>query len=95
MPFSIAGSGTYDGAGGLKGAETETTTNASGTVVITRGTYTGTYTITAACAIKETDTDDKSKAVSHYDEFTGPAGNSINFVETDPGVVSAAVQTRD
>jgi len=93
VPFSVAGFASYDGKGGLKGTETETTTSATGKVVVSPGTYTGTYTITAKCAIKEIDT--QAGVLSHYDEFTGPSGNTINFVQTDQGVVSSAIETRD
>jgi hypothetical protein len=93
VAFSTAGYASYHGNGTLTGSET-TTTTVKGKVVVSPGTYTGTYVITANCSIKEIDKD-QANALTHYDEFTGPSGNTINFVETDPGIVTSAIETRD
>ncbi len=93
IPFAVAGYGSYDGLGNIKGASTTTTTN--GKQAMARSVpYTGLYTVAANCRVAEIDTD-VTGAVTNYLEYTGPNGSLINFVETDPNVVSTGTQTRD
>jgi hypothetical protein len=89
--FTVAGFGSYDGAGHIRGVSTTVTT---GTGAVSALPYHGVYYITPDCQIVEADTD-STGATTHYNEYTGPAGNSVNFVETDSGSYSAGTETRD
>lgn len=93
VPFSSSGYAYYNGDGTLQGRDT-TVSTVKGKTVTTSETYTGTYKITPNCVIKEIDKNEHN-ALSHYDEFTTPSGNTIQFVETDQGVISAGTATRD
>jgi len=93
VAFAVSGSGTYDGKGHIKGLSTTTTTDGKeGSVKPIP--YTGVYTVTSDCHVLEVDTD-ATGAVTHYDEYTGPAGTAVSFVDADDNVVSGGTQTRD
>ncbi len=93
VPFSSAGYSFYNADGTSQGKAT-TLTQVKGKTVTASGTFTATYKVTANCQIKEIDKDEHG-ALTHYDEFTTPTGNTIQFIETDQGVVSSGVATRD
>ncbi len=94
IPFTTAGLGSYDGFGHVKGVDTTTTTGDGKPSVAKSVPYKGYYTITSDCQIVEVDID-STGAKSVYSEYTGPAGNSLTFVETDLGSFSTGVETRD
>jgi hypothetical protein len=89
VPFALAAVQTYDGRGHAHGIAS---VSANGKITGFHR-FTGTYTVKPDCTITETDTD-VTGFVSHYDEFTTPDGSLFTFVQTDPGVVSAAVASR-
>jgi hypothetical protein len=93
IPFAVAGNGTYDGHGHTYGLSTSTTTDGKQGLA-TPVPYKGVYTIASDCHGTEVDTDDTG-AVSHFSFFTNPTGNTSASVETDYGVVSTSVQTRN
>jgi hypothetical protein len=93
VPTSSAGYSFYNADGTSQGRVT-TLTQVKGKTVTTSGTFTATYKVTANCTVKEIDKDEHG-ALTHYDEFTTPTGNTIQFIETDQGVVSSGVATRD
>jgi len=82
-PFAQSGRESYDGAGKMKGIYTSSENG-----VITRGSYTATYTMKSDCSGSLTITD-SSKKTFHYDYFTNGDGAEIVWVQTDPGSVSA------
>jgi hypothetical protein len=55
--------------------------------------YTVKITVHSDCTATETDTD-QTGAVSHYDDFLVPDGSHFTWVETDPGFVTSAIETR-
>lgn len=87
-PFAASGRETYDGNGHVKGIST-----ASANGVISRGSYTATYTMKADCSGSLTITD-SAKKVHHYDFFTIPSGDEVVWIQTDAGSVSAGWQRR-
>jgi len=92
-PFATVGVASYDGQGNTRGESTTTTTD--GKQASARAVpYTGTYTVTSDCRVRETDTDING-VVYHYFEYTGPNGTSFTFVEIDPNVVATGTETRD
>jgi hypothetical protein len=87
-PFAQAGREVFNGDGTMTGAATG---NFNGTVVRTR--YSGAYTVEPGCSGQVTFTDEGG-AVSHYDIFLEDGGAEFGFVQTDPGIVTAAFQRR-
>ena len=87
-PFAQAGREVFNGDGTMSGVGTG---NFNGTVARLR--YTGTYTVDANCFGQVTFTDDEA-VQSHYDIYIEDGGAEFGFVQTDPGVVTAAFQRR-
>ena len=88
--FAVAGLAVFNGDGTLQGVSTTATEGQAPAVAVS---YKGTYTSKPDCTATETDTDQNGN-VTHFDDFTGPAGNTISYVEVDPDVVSSGVETR-
>jgi hypothetical protein len=93
IPFTTAGLASYDGYGHIQGVSTTTTTDGKPSIAKSVP-YKGYYTIAPDCQITEVDID-ATGAKSRYDEYTGPAGDSIRFVESDLQSFSAGAETRD
>lgn len=88
IPFAQAGREVFNGDGTMSGFATA---NFNGETA--RLTYSGAYTVAADCTGAVTFTDGGG-AVSHYDVFLEDGGAEFGFVQTDPGVVTAAFQRR-
>ena len=88
--FAVAGLAVFNGDGTSHGTWTTTT---EGQPVARLGTFLGRYNVNSDCSATETDTDQNGNAF-HYDDFTGPNGKEISFVQTDPNVVSSGTETR-
>ena len=87
-PFAQAGREIFNGDGTMSGIGTA---NFNGEVV--RVTYDGTYTVAPDCTGAVTFTDGEG-VVSHYDIAIENGGAEFGFVQTDPGVVTAAFERR-
>ena len=85
-PFADAGLENYRGDGTASGVATTAQP-------VSQLTFTGVYTVNSNCTITETDTYENG-AIYHYNEYTGPTGNILTFVETDEGSVDAGFLTR-
>lgn len=88
--FAVAGLAVFNGDGTSHGVWTTTT---EGQPTTRLSTFQGTYSVNSDCSATETDTDQNGN-VFHYDDFTGPGGQEVSFVETDPDVVSSGTETR-
>jgi hypothetical protein len=88
--FASAGIAVFNGDGTAHGVATTTTEGQAPASLVS---YTATYSVQPDCTAKETDTD-KNGVVTHFDDFTGPLGNTISFISTDPNVVSSGSETR-
>jgi len=88
VPFAVAGRDVFDGAGKVRG-----TITISENGVIKRTTYKATYTLSGECTGSLTATDATGKT-THYDIFVQAGGDSLVWVETDPGTVSAGWEHR-
>ncbi|WP_051766987.1 hypothetical protein [Saccharothrix syringae] len=87
-PFAFAGVQTYNGNGTGAGI-----VSSSFNGVITPATAnTATYQVDADCTGTVAYTN--SGVTSHFDIYLDPKGDSFTFIETDPGSVSAGVETR-
>lgn len=84
-PTAFAGSERFNGAGAVTGFSTFI----SGSTIFPRSAFTGTYTLTAGCTGTLT-----IGTTVHFDIYVAPSGDSFTYVETDPGSVSAATETR-
>jgi hypothetical protein len=85
-PFAYAGLEVYGGDGKSSGVSTTAQP-------VSQETFTGTYTVNSNCTVTETDTY-QNGSVYHYNEYTGPTGNNLTFVQTDPNYVDAGFGTR-
>ena len=92
-PFGDAGRETFCGNGHATGVFTYTTNGPSGPVLVSRGSFTATYTVNADGTASATLTNEFGD-VSHFDVYITPDGSTFGFIETDPGVISAGVATR-
>lgn len=88
--FAVAGLAVFNGDGTSHGVWTTTTEGQPATRL---STFQGAYSVNSDCSATETDTDQNGN-VFHYDDFTGPGGEEISFIETDPNVVSSGTETR-
>lgn len=88
--FAVAGLAVFNGDGTSQGVWTTAT---EGQPVARLLTFHGSYSVNSDCSATEIDTDQNGN-VSHYDDFTGPSGEEISFVQTDPNVVSSGVEAR-
>lgn len=88
--FAVAGLAVFNGDGTSHGVWTTTTEGQPATRL---STFQGTYSVNSDCSAAETDTD-QSGNVFHYDDFTGPGGEEISFIQTDPNVISSGIETR-
>lgn len=84
-PMAFAGSEVYSGTGQVNGAST----SSSGGTIHARSPYTGTYTVNADCTGTLT-----IGQKLNFDLYVAPSGDTFTYVETDPGSVSAVVETR-
>lgn len=84
-PTAFAGSEHFNGAGALAGSSTFS----SGGTIFPRSPFTGTYTLTADCTGTLT-----IGTTLHFDIYVAPSGDRFTYVQTDPGSVSAATETR-
>lgn len=84
-PTAFAGSEHFNGAGAVTGSSTFS----SGGTIFPRSPFTGTYTLTADCTGTLT-----IGTTLHFDIYVAPSGNKFTYVQTDPGSVSAATETR-
>ena len=88
--FAAAGHVVFEGTGNEHGVSTTTT---EGQPIASFVTFTGKYHVNPDCTATETDTD-QNGVVTHWNDFTGPGGASVSFIETDPNVVAAGSETR-
>jgi hypothetical protein len=88
--FAVAGLVVFEGDGNEHGVATTTT---EGQPLASFVTFTGKYNVNPNCSVTETDTD-QNGVVTHFDDFTGPGGATISYVETDPDVVTSGSETR-
>jgi hypothetical protein len=88
--FAVAGLAVFNGDGTSHGVWTTTT---EGQPLARLVTFRGKYRVNSDCSATETDIDQNGD-VFHYDDFTGPGGEEISFVPTDPNVVSSGTETR-
>ncbi len=88
--FAVAGLAVFNGDGTSHGVWTTTT---EGQPTTSLATFQGKYSVNSDCSATETDTDQDGN-MYHYDDFTGPGGDEISFVETDANVVSSGVEAR-
>jgi hypothetical protein len=84
-PTAFAGSEHFNGTGAVTGSSTFS----SGGTIFPRSPFTGTYTLTAGCTGTLT-----IGTTLHFDIYVAPSGNKFTYVQTDPGSVSAATETR-
>jgi hypothetical protein len=92
-PFAGAALEVYGGGGTASGFATVT---AAGQPVF-KATFTGKYTVNSNCTVTETDTYYQNGvvvAVAHENEYTGPTGNKLTFIQTDPNEVDAGFGNR-
>ena len=88
--FAVAGLAVFNGNGTSHGVWTTATESQS---VMRLETFQGTYSVNSDYTATEIDTDQNGN-VFHYDDFAGPGGREISFVQTDPNVVSSGTETR-
>jgi hypothetical protein len=88
--FAVAGLAVFNGDGTSHGVWTTAT---EGQPVARLGTFQGKYSVSFDCSATEVDTDQNGN-VYHYDDFTGPGGKEISFIQTDPNVVSSGIESR-
>ena len=88
--FAVAGLAVFNGDGTSHGVWTTATEEQP---VAHRVTFQGTYHVNSDCSATEIDTDQNGN-VFHYDDFSGPDGREIGFIQTDPGVVSSGTEFR-
>ena len=81
-PFALSGLEVFNGHGTSSGFVTAAVEGQSPS----RTTFTSTYTVKSNCTLTETVTDNHGN-IMHFDAFTGPAGDKITVIETDPNVV--------
>jgi hypothetical protein len=86
--FAQAGREHFDGNGSMSGIYSG---NFNGT--ITRGSYSGTYTMKANCSGTVRFTDN-TKQVYNYDIFATQGGCEFVFVQTDSNSIASAYQRR-
>jgi hypothetical protein len=86
--FAQAGRENFDGNGGMSGVYSG---NFNGT--ITRGSYSGTYTMKPDCSGTVTFTDN-AKQIYNYDIFATQGGSEFVFVQTDSNSITSAYQRR-
>jgi hypothetical protein len=84
-PTAFAGSEHFTGAGAVAGSSTFS----SGGTIFPRSPFTGTYTLNANCTGTLT-----IGTSLHFDLYAAPSGDRFTYVQTDPGSVSAATETR-
>jgi hypothetical protein len=84
-PTAFAGSEHFNGAGAVAGSSTFS----SGGAIFPRSPFTGTYTLAANCTGTLT-----IGTSLHFDLYVAPSGDRFTSVQTDPGSVSAATETR-
>lgn len=84
-PTAFAGSEHFNGAGAVTGSSTFS----SGGTIVPRSPFTGTYTLNADCTGTLT-----IGTNLHFDLYVAPSGDRFTYVQTDPGSVSAATETR-
>ena len=84
-PTAFAGSEHFSGTGAVTGSSTFS----SGGTIFPRSPFTGTYTLTADCTGTLT-----IGTTLHFDIYVAPSGEKVTYVQTDPGSVSAATETR-
>ncbi|HEY6423992.1 MAG TPA: hypothetical protein VIY28_12240 [Pseudonocardiaceae bacterium] len=84
-PTAFAGSEHFNGAGAVTGSSTFS----SGGTIFPRSAFTGTYTLTAGCTGTLT-----IGTTLHFDIYVASSGDKFTYVQTDPGSVSAATETR-
>ena len=89
IQFALAGQETYNGDGTMTGVYSGNT----GGEVVRNAPYTGIYTVNADCSGTLTTTEETG-VISHYDQFTGPKGDELSFVQTDPDFIAAGFQRR-
>jgi hypothetical protein len=83
-PFATAGVDVYDGNGHVRSVYT-----LSGNGKIFRFSVTGTYTVKSDCTGTASYSDG-----TNFDQFIAPDGSQIVFVQTNPGTVDAASESR-
>jgi hypothetical protein len=84
-PISAVGEVTFDGRG-----NSIATYTASVNGTIHQGvTVTGTYTVNPDCTGSHAESDG-----SHYDFVVAPNGNTVTWIETDPGTVLSGTEVR-
>ncbi len=88
--FAVAGLEIYNGNGTIVGISSRTTEGKASAQLVT---FTGTYKINSDCVESEVNVD-QSGAVTHFSNFFGPEGNTLNFIQTDSNVVASGFQTR-
>jgi hypothetical protein len=88
--FASSGLEVYNGDGTMTGIYSLST---EGTIARNLA-YTGTYAVKSNCTSTLTITEVKSGLVFHYDQFIGPTGNELSWMQTDPGTTSAGFERR-
>jgi hypothetical protein len=83
--MSFVGSEHCNGAGAVAGSSIFS----SGGTIFLRSAFTGTYTLTVGCTGTWT-----IGTTVHFDLYVAPSGERFTCIQTDPGSVSAATETR-
>src|SRR3954447_6951803 len=84
IPFANAGMDVYDGNGHVREVFTLSVNGK-----ISRSSVTGTYTVKSDCTGTARYSDG-----TRYDQFVAPDGSQVVFVQTNPGTVVAASESR-
>jgi hypothetical protein len=89
VPFAFAGFSVFNGRGHVQGVFSQSVNGK----ITSHIHFTGTYTVSPNCIV--TETDNAAGVTFHFDEFTTPDGRLLTFVQTDPGIVTSGVETRE
>ncbi|NOK16355.1 hypothetical protein [Corallococcus carmarthensis] len=88
IPFAQAGRDVFRGDGTLTGSATVNTNGVSSRIV-----YSGTYTLDSNCR-GTAKTTDNTGVTDHFDFFVTKNGETLAYVQTDPGYVTATFEVR-
>ncbi|WP_147445661.1 hypothetical protein [Corallococcus aberystwythensis] len=88
IPFAQAGRDVFNGDGTLTGSATVNTNGVSSRIA-----YSGTYTLDSHCRGTATLTDNTG-VTDHFDFFVTKNGETMTYVQTDPGYVTATFEVR-
>jgi hypothetical protein len=91
VPLAAVGRVTYFANGTTSGV----TSFSIGGQVQTGVTFVGTFTVNADGSVSETDKQTSGPGLLlHFSLYSTPDGNTLTFVQTDPGTIASGVETR-